>query len=124
MDILEKPLGGNLAADPRFPGARQDFASHRCKLQTEADIVTKTTDRLFIGASRMLFVDQLRKSWKIPNRTVLARERMLPAVGNIRDGLPFDANSDLKRFRLLPMNNQRICPTVSRDVELARLDAG
>ena len=124
MDILKKPIGGNLAADAGFAGARQDFTSHGCKLQTETHIVTETTDRLFIGASRMLLVDQLGKSWKMPNRTVLARERMWPTFGDVRNGLALNPDRDLKRFRLLPMDDQWIGAPIGRRIELARFDAG
>ena len=124
MHILEEPVGRDFAADPSLPGARQDFTPHGRKLQTEADIIAKTTDRLLVRSSRMLFVHQLGKSWEVPDRAVLARERMLPTFGDIRNGLAFDANRDLKRFRLLPMNDQWIGAPISRRVELARLDAG
>lgn len=124
MHILEEPVGGNFAAHPTLPGARQYFTAHGRKLQTESDIIAKTTDRLLIRAPRMLFVDQLGKSWKVPNRAVFARKRMLPTFGDIRNRLAVDADRDLKRFRLLPMNDQWIGAPISRRVELARLDTG
>src|SRR5689334_22744061 len=124
MHVLEEPVGGDFAADLSLPGARQYFTPYGRKLQTEADIITKTTDRLSVRASRMLFVHQLRKSWKVPDRAVLARERMLPTFGDIGDGLALDTDGNLKWFRLLPMNDQWIGTPISRRVELARLDAG
>ena len=93
-------------------------------MQTEADIIAKTTDRLLVRSSRMLFVHQLGKSWEVPDRAVLACERVLPTFGDIGDGLALDADRDLKWFRLLPMNDQWIGAPISRRVELARLDAG
>src|SRR5689334_12066710 len=124
MDILEKPAGGNLTADPRFPSARQYFTAHSGKLQTKTDVVAEAANRLLFSATGMLMINQLRKSWKIPDRAVLARERMLPPVGDIRNGLALDANGDLIGFSFLPMNNQRIGSPIRSHVELARLDTG
>ena len=72
----------------------------------------------------MLPVDQLRKRRKIPDGLFFPRDRMLPTFGHVGDRLAVDADRDLKRLGLAPVNDQRIGALVSRRVELARLDTG
>ena len=124
MHILEEPISRDLTSHAGLTRARQHFAAYGRELQAQADVVTKTADRILVRSSGMLAIDQLRECRKIPNRAVLARDRMLPTFRDIWNFLPVDADGDLKRLCLVPVDNQRIGALVRHCVKLTGFDAG
>src|SRR5687767_2252028 len=124
MYVFEKPIRRNLPPYSRFARPSQHFAAYGRELQAQADVVAKTADRNLVCSSGMLAIDQLRECRKIPDRAVLARDRMLPTFRDIWNFLPVDTDSDLKRLSLLPMNDQRIGALVRDCVKLTGFDAG
>jgi len=51
MHRLQKPIRWNLAAHPCLPRPRQHFAADCGELQTETDVVAKTTDGIVLSAA-------------------------------------------------------------------------
>src|SRR5262245_56682494 len=92
MHILKKPIRRNLTADMRLARPSQHLAPHRGKLQAESDVVAKTTDCVVLGSAGVLPIDQLRNRRQVPDRCILARQRMGPAFGDIWNLLPLDAD--------------------------------
>src|SRR5919106_3658294 len=123
MHRLEEPVRRNLPPHSRFSRARQNLSADRGKLHSKSYVDAETTDRIFIDPSRMLTVNELGKCRQVPDRSYLARDRMLPTFSNVRNGLGINADGDLKGFGLRPVDDQRVRSLVCCSVQLAGFDA-